>query len=380
MKRRRIEHSGHDGCVSCLSRPGGEVKGRLLVIGSFMSNSALDRYVSGDLANRLSFKGWHILVTSRQIGRIARLFDMLQTVFGRRADYDVALVDVFSGPAFSLAEAACWLLRRIKKPFILTLHGGNLPSFALRWPRRMRQLLTGAVVVTTPSNYLQKEMRLYRDDILYIPNGIALDSYHFRPREMVLPKIMWLRAFHDNYNPTMGPRVIAELILEFPNIELAMAGPDKGDGSFMSTKRLAAELGVNGRLSFPGVVPKDEVPQWLQRGDIFINTTNYESFGVALMEAAACGLCIVSTNVGEVPYLWSEGKDSLLVASDDTKAMAFAVRRILIVPGLAKRLAQNARAKAEEYDWFNILRQWESLLSKVSKTLEHSKLIHIKSS
>jgi glycosyltransferase involved in cell wall biosynthesis len=104
----------------------------------------------------------------------------------------------------------------------------------------------------------------------------------------------------------------------------------------------------------------------LSEGDIFLNTTNHESFGVSVMEAAACGLCIVSTNVGELSLLWQDGHDSLLVQPDDHEAMASAVRGILCEPKLAERLSRNARAKAEQFDWSKILPQWEALLQEVA--------------
>ena len=125
------------------------------------------------------------------------------------------------------------------------------------------------------------------------------------------------------------------------------------------------EKGVINKIHFPGAVPKVEVPQELQKYDIFINTTRYESFGVAVMEAAALGLPIVTTNVGELPYLWTDGEDALLVPSEDAGAMAGAIKRVLSEPGLAERLSRNARAKAEGYDWSSILPQWENLIQEV---------------
>jgi glycosyltransferase involved in cell wall biosynthesis len=84
------------------------------------------------------------------------------------------------------------------------------------------------------------------------------------------------------------------------------------------------------------------------------------------MEAAACGLCIVSTNVGELPLLWQDGHDALLVQPDDSTAMAAAARRILREPGVAERLSRNARAKAEQFDWSVILPLWERVLNNVA--------------
>lgn len=86
------------------------------------------------------------------------------------------------------------------------------------------------------------------------------------------------------------------------------------------------------------------------------------------MEAMACGLCVVSTNVGGIPYLLEHETDALLVPPNDPEAMAAAVRRILTEPGLAKRLSRNARAKAKQFDWDAILPQWEELLMTVARS------------
>jgi glycosyltransferase involved in cell wall biosynthesis len=331
------------------------------------------------LANRFKELNWEVTTTSHKTRKIPRLLDMLRTTYVSRFKYDIALVEVFSGPSFVWAEWVCWLLRRLQKPFVLTLHGGNLPAFAKRWPGRVRRLLNSATVVTTPSRYLQKALRSYRNDLLLLPNAIDLASYPFKLRTNPQPKFVWLRAFHEIYNPTMAPRVVAHLLemgdlgsptsdLRPPtsDLHLTMYGPDKGDGSLDQVKSEVRRLNLEGRVSMPGAVPKTGVPKALNSGDIFLNTTNHESFGVSVMEAAACGLCIVSTNVGELPLLWQDGHDALLVQPADAKAMAGAVRRILTGPGLAERLSRNARFKAEQFDWSVILPLWERVLNNVA--------------
>src|SRR2546430_1648488 len=103
---------------------------KLLLIGNFLSASIGTRGVCEELAGRLAAPGWSILTTSSKPGRVARLADMLATVWNRRRDYDAAQVDVYSGAAFFWAEAVAFALRRAGKPYVLTLHGGALPDFA----------------------------------------------------------------------------------------------------------------------------------------------------------------------------------------------------------------------------------------------------------
>jgi len=293
--------------------------------------------------------------------------EMLAIVLLLRHDYDLADVQVFSGPAFVWAEAVTLLLRRLRKPYVLTLHGGGLPEFARRWPRRVRRLLRPAPAVTAPSRYLLERMAPYRADIRLIPNAIEVGRYRFRLRSTPGPRLTWLRAFHRIYNPELAPRVLRSLLPEFPEANLTMVGPDKGDGSRKRTADLAARLGLGDRVRLLDGVPKDFVLSVLGEADVFLNTTNVDNTPVSVIEAMACGLCIVSTNVGGIPYLLGHERDALLVPPDDAEGMAAAVRRILTEPGLAARLSENARRKAEQFDWSIVLPQWEQLLLEVAE-------------
>ncbi len=337
----------------------------VLIVGNFLSDSIGSRSVCEDLAVRLAGSGWPVLTTSSMPSRIPRLVDMISTVWHERRNYAVAQIDVYSGLAFIWAEIVCLELRTLGTPYILSLHGGNLPSFARRWPRRVRKLLRSAALVTTPSQYLREQMLPCCEDLVLLPNPLDLKNYRMRLRQRPKPNLVWLRAFHRIYNPVLAINVLALLVQEFPEVHLTMVGPEKDDGCLDHVKRLACELGVSGRLSFPGTVSKAEVSTWLHRGDVFLNTANVDNTPVSVMEAMASGLCLVSTDVGGIPYLLQHEHDALLIPPDDPEGMAAAVRRFLTEPGLARKLSRNARAKAEEFHWGNVLPQWQALLSQV---------------
>jgi glycosyltransferase involved in cell wall biosynthesis len=338
----------------------------VLIVGNFLSGSVGTRGACEELALYLGELNWlQILTTSTKPHRIPRLVDMLKTIWNRRNDFQVAQVDVYSGPAFLWAEATCAALRKLGKPYVLVLHGGNLPKFARRWPRRVRRLLHSAGAVTTPSEYLREQMAPYHAHLRLLPNALDLSAYRYRLRRYPRQAMVWLRAFHEIYNPTLVPRVLQLLARDYPGLQMTMIGPNKADGSLDRTRLLAAQLGVLNRLSLPGAVPKEETPAWLDQGDIFLNTPNVDNTPVSVLEAMACGLCVVSTNVGGLPYLLRDGEDALLVDPDSPEAMAAAVRRVLAQPKLAERLSRNARAKATQHDWGVVLPQWEQLLRDI---------------
>jgi glycosyltransferase involved in cell wall biosynthesis len=211
-------------------------------------------------------------------------------------------------------------------------------------------------------------MQDYRGDIHLLPNAINLSAYTFKSRENYYPRIIWIRAFHKIYNPMLAPEVISLLTSEWRDLHLIMVGADQGDGSFQKTRQLIEKLGLNNRIELPGRVPKAEVTTWLQRCDIFLNTANIDNAPVSILEAMACGLAIVSTNVGGIQYLLEHEHDALLVPPDDPLAMSAAVRCILTDSAFSKRLSLNARNKVEQFDWANILTQWEQLFSNFSKS------------
>ena len=334
----------------------------VLIIGNFLSDSNHTRGVCEELAQRLTEAGWQVTTASNKTNRVLRLIDMVVTTWCKRSQYDFAHVEVYSGSAFLWAEVVCWVLRRIGKPYVLTLHGGNLPNFAQHWPSRVKRLLHSAKAVTTPSGYLHEKMQPYANGLIVLPNPLDIHHYKFHLREQAQPHLVWLRALHSIYNPVLAIEVVAKLVVEFPNIHLTMIGPNRGDGSLQAIEQAIVTLGVAEHVTLVGGVFKTEVSQWLNKGNIFVNTTNIDNTPVSVIEAMACGLCVVSTNVGGIPYLLKDHHDALLVPPGNEDAMASAVRSILINSNMSKQLSQNARATVEPFDWAIILPEWENLL------------------
>ena len=333
----------------------------LLFIGNFLSGAGASRGVCEDLAERLRAAGWSVRAASTKYPKIPRILDMARAVWQGRRRNEVVHVDVFSGEAFLWAAAIVLMLRTSGKPHLLTLHGGSLPTFASRWPGSVRWVLARAGAVTVPSEFLRREMNPYRSDLLLMPNPLDLAAYPYRRRERPEPRLVWLRAFHETYNPSLAPRVFALLSRKYPAATLTMIGPDRGDGSLAKARKEASDLGVLDRIQFLGQIPKPSVGQHLSRADVFLNTTNVDNTPVSVVEALACGLCVVSTNVGGMPDLVRDGEDALLVPPNDPGAMVSAVTHLLEEPGLAARLSSSGRERVEQWDWSRVLPKWEAL-------------------
>ncbi len=336
----------------------------VLVVGVMPPPAMGARAQSEELAGRLQASGWRVSTVSHRKGRFTRVADMVVSAWRWRARYEAAEVDVFSGAAFRWAEAVIAVLRAAKKPYVLALHGGNLPRFARAEAPRVRRLLAGAAAVTAPSHYLFEAMRVYREDLHYLPNALDVGTFPYRPRASAAPRLVWVRAFHEVYNPVLAVRVLAALAAERKDVRLVMIGRDK-DGTLARVRETARALGVEDRLELPGPVPHAQIGRWLADADVFLNTTNVDNTPVSVLEAQAAGLCVVSTNVGGLPFLLEDGKDALLVPPDDARAMAAAVLRLVSEPTLAASLAAAGREKVQRFDWGRVLPEWDALLTRV---------------
>lgn len=332
------------------------------MIGNFLSSKGYSRGFIEELTPRLTSIGWRCFYASDKVWRPARFADMVYTAARRARSVSVAHIPVFSGRAFIWSEVASRIITLSGTPLVLSLHGGNLPAFSKRWPRLVRRLLGRAVIVMAPSDYLRLALQHLREDIRLVPNPIELARYEFRLPTLEHGHLIWLRAFQSIYNPTLAPRMLAIVRQRHPEVRLTMIGADLHDGTRAATERVASELGLAEHIDYVGVIKKAEVPHWLRRGDVFVNTTNIDNTPVSVIEAMACGLPVVSTNVGGIPRLLHHEQDALLVPPDDPAAFASAVSRILDNPTFAQQLAQTARRVVQDFDWRIVLQRWDDLL------------------
>jgi glycosyltransferase involved in cell wall biosynthesis len=103
--------------------------------------------------------------------------------------------------------------------------------------------------------------------------------------------------------------------------------------------------GLSARISVLGAVPPERIDELFLASDLFVLASRFESYGMALAEAIAHGLPIVSTNTGAIPQTVTV-RAALLVPPDDAAALAQALRCLIGAPAERRRLAMNARAAA----------------------------------
>jgi len=332
----------------------------ILYIGNKLSKHG-NTPTSVEILGALLAEEFELVSVSDKKNKFARLAEMVCSIFryGKKIDY--LLIDTYSTSnfyyAFLCALAAQWLGIR----YIPILRGGNLPKRLKNNSWMCRRIFANAYINIAPSKYLDNIFNNAGYRVSFIPNNIDISHYEYKERKSLHPRLLYVRAFSELYNPMMALEVLQRLHKRYPEAELCMVGPDR-DGTMERTKRKCKEMGLEKRVKFMGKMDKKAWHELSRDYDIFINTTNADNTPVSLMEAMALGLPIVTTNVGGIPYLVDDGVDALCVEAGDAEAMYRKIAWLLTHPEAAVEIARNARKKAESFDWSNIRPQWIELL------------------
>lgn len=339
---------------------------RLLFIGNFLSKSYLAP--SEILADKLSERGFKTHLVSKVKFKPLRLLHMLAAVCFRRPVTDCAVVDVFSGPAFYWALLCSVLLKTLRCPVILCLHGGNLPTFAKKNSTRVRKLFSCARAIIAPSGYLRESLSTYSEqEIIIIPNGISSSEYRRNTPKKPF-SVIWLRAFHDMYYPLLlveAASILRNTFEEWESLHFTMVGRDK-DGTLEKVQTLICEKKLDSMFTIIPGIPKERVPEILSDQSIFVNTTLVDNTPVSVIEAMASSCAVISTNVGGIPFLLKDKETALLIESGNVSALAEALSCLLLNEHLRNHLATQGYELVQKMDWEQVSSKWAHLIRRVT--------------
>lgn len=116
-----------------------------------------------------------------------------------------------------------------------------------------------------------------------------------------------------------------------------------------------AALGLEDRVTFPGYVPRADLPPLYSGARAFVYPSRYEGFGLPVLEAMSCGTPVVTTNVSSMPEVAGDG--ALLVDPDDVPALAAALARVVHDTRLREQLSGRGRTRAASFSWERCARE-----------------------
>jgi len=338
------------------------MKKSILFVGSFLSKHRGTVSVAEKFSTLISSEYNTTLVSKRE-NKFLRLFEIVSTLIFNK--YDYVHLNIYSGQSFKIAQITTLIAKIRKKKIILALQGGALNEFYAKHAKQIKKVFNRADLIYSPSYFLLFFFQEQGFKVRYLPNFVELKYFPYKRDLVTKNSLLWVRAFGENYNPELAIRTLKVLQKKFPDIVMTMVGPDRG--KLDQIKQLIIDLDLNNVVTIFDKVPNEKLFTYFQTHSVYLNTTRYESFGLALIEAASCGIPIVSTNVGEIPYIWKDGEDIMLIKTPDEMLMAEKVKCILDSKLFSTRLSANARDKALKYDWKIVKDEWNKILKYIDE-------------
>jgi D-inositol-3-phosphate glycosyltransferase len=276
-----------------------------------------------------------------------------------------------SGPAGAAASA------RWGVPLVTSFHTlgkvKNLSEEDGEPPVRLRgegRAIAASDLILVPTAEESRHLAgLYGADparIRVVPPGV--DAARFAPsgspgRRNGPPTALFVGRLQPMKGPDVAIRAVAEARRRAPavagNLRLVIIGgaggaqgPDYVDG----LRRLAAGLGIEGDVRFIPPVPHDSLPEVYSSADVLIMPSRSESFGLAGLEAQACGLPVIGASVGGLRTVVDHGWTGFLVEGQGPSRYADRLIEVLSAPALAARLSAGARARALRFSWDRTVR------------------------
>lgn len=278
--------------------------------------------------------------------------------------------------------SAAYMARQILKeqgiyiPYITTLHGTDITLVGK--DASFEPVITFAInqsdAVTAVSKSLRDDTYAHFDvnrDIEVIPNFVNTRSYphekDMAEREVYAPQGEKILVHISNFRKVKRVqdvvKIFSKVRKEIPAKMLMI-----GDGPQRSAiEQMCRELGTCADTWFLGKLQQPE--SVLALGDLFVLTSESESFGLSSLEAMTCGLPVISTNTGGIPEVNVDGITGFLSDVGDVDAMSANALKLLTDDVLYQSFSENARNRAEEFDVSRIVPMYEKLYNKVLNKL-----------
>ena len=197
-----------------------------------------------------------------------------------------------------------------------------------------------------------------------LPNNITIGNAQTFPSDaMASLQSKRIIALGRNTSQKRFDRLIhawSRIAARHPDGKLSIFGP----GDKKKLAKLAHKLGIAHQVELGDAVT--DIPSVLMESSVLALSSQYEGFGMVLIEAMTCGVPVVSTTCRSGPEdIITEGEDGFLVGLNDIEAMAHALHRLLEEPALRRQMGAAAWHNVQRYSQASIMTQWQQLFESL---------------
>ncbi|UCH88825.1 MAG: glycosyltransferase family 4 protein [Thermoplasmata archaeon] len=215
------------------------------------------------------------------------------------------------------------------------------------------------------------------DRVRYIPNGIDFTKFepipspeHFRKKyNLKGPFILYVGRLASNKGLMVLVKAAAKVLKTHPDIKFVLIGED--EGMKVKLKAELKSLGILKNFLFTGHITDEQIfLSAFSACELLTLPSEYEAFGIVLLEAMACEKPCVATRVGGVPEaLGKEGKTGLLVEYGDSEGLAEAINDLLSNPFKRRQFGKAGRKHVKEkFTWPSIVTEIEKVYNELKNS------------
>ncbi len=259
-----------------------------------------------------------------------------------------------------LAMMAVQFAQRKKIASVVTCHSIIEPRAQILLHLPLVPILRGAdrvIGVSRATSRFCRALTIRPHKIVTVPNGV--DTRTFKPdvngaslRDRLgldsQPIAVTALRLERRKNPDQLVTAFARVLESVPHAILLIAGSGREEAKI---HRQARERGISGSIIMMGQLSREQVAQLMAAGDVFVLPTRLEAFGLAALEAAACGTPVVCADAGGIREVFVDSVNSLLFTPGDDRQMAASIIRLMQDPSLRTELGANAIATARRFTW-----------------------------
>lgn len=296
-----------------------------------------------------------------------RLLPFLFSLWRLAGRVDVIHLMANSGWSWQLYSApVLWLGWLRGTPVVVNYRGGEAQSYFQRSFRRVRPSLKKAAVIVVPSAYLQSVFSQFGETTRNIPNIIDRTIFYPRPGGTRTKfTLIITRNLENIYAIDTAIRAFSQVFSTDSSLRLRIAGNGPAESSL---RALVQQLGLSTAVSFEGRLDRPEIVTLYAGADAMLNPSTVDNMPNSVLEALACGVPVISTDVGGVPFIVRHRKTALLVPPGDINAMAAAISELKSNTSLRQSLRSNGLAQIEQYTWPRVRHQWLDLYTSLCKS------------
>ena len=287
----------------------------------------------------------------------------------RREPFDIVVEDLNKVPLlvpyWVRAGAACLLVHHL---FGATaFREANVALAGATWllERIIPEAYRGLPCVAVSDSTREDLMRRGLDgaDITVIRNGVELDRLRPAAARFDEPSIVYLGRLKRYKRVDLVLRAVARLSELGTDVKLIVAG--KGDAR-KDLEETARRLGIGDRVRFAGFVSEGEKAELLARAWVHVLTSPREGWGIASLEASACGTPSVVSDSPGLRETVRHGETGVIVPHGDVDALAGALARVM-EPSERDRMGKAAREMAAGFSWDRVADAVEGYLESVAR-------------